>query len=195
VASSRRQFGRPARSTLKRTRRVLAAIVLVASCWQSATAASVSEHRLKAAFLYNFTKFVEWPPERFTSATDPIVIGLLADEALQMELLAIVANRQVNGRALIVRRVASAADMQAVHVLFVGAQQESRFLSLRKQTPLESVLTVGDDQHCGTYDGGICFSQQGEKLRFEINMDTVERSQLKISAQLQKLALAVNKSH
>lgn len=158
-----------------------------------ASAAAVAEHRLKAAFLYNFTKFVEWPPERFDSATAPIVIGLLAEANLEAEIAGIVANRQVNGRALIVRNITSAADIQTVHVLFVSTEQETRFVALRQHARPAALLTVGDEEACRTYGGIICFMQRGEKLRFEIDIDAAERSHLKISAQLQKLAVAVHK--
>lgn len=160
-----------------------------------AKADAVSETKLKAAFLYNFTKFVEWPAERFESPDAPIVIGLLAEGDFEAEIATIVANRRVNGRALIVRPVVSIADMQAAHILFVSAQQESRFIALRDLAQPAAVLAVGDAQGCRAFGGGICFVQEGEKLRFEIDMNAVERSHLKISAQLQRLAVAVHRGH
>jgi YfiR/HmsC-like len=158
----------------------------------SAVAASVGEQKLKSAFLYNFTKFVEWPAERFVSPSDPIVIGLFATEAMLAELKQITANRQVNGRALSVLAIESAADLQAAHVIFVGAQAQARYDRLKKASLLQPALVVGDEDTCGP-DGSICFVQQGDKLRFEINADTAERAQVRISAQLQKLALTVHR--
>ena len=160
----------------------------------AAAATSVSEHKLKAAFLYNFTKFVEWPAARFQNSTDPIVIGLIADEGMQAELASIIANRQVNGRALIVRPVTTPADVPGVHIIFVSTEQASRLPSFQQSAEVAAVLTVGDAESCRTSGGSICFTQQGEKLRFEINMDSAERAHLKISSQLQKLAVAVHKA-
>lgn len=168
-------------------------LLLASLAPQLASAQVVSEAKLKAAFVYNFTKFIEWPAARFDDVHAPIVIGLLAEDTFEAELAAIVANRQVNGRALLVRHVASPADLQSVHLVFVSMERESRFIALRDKAPLSAVLVIGDEQSCRSFGGGICFVQQGEKLRFEINMDETERSHLKISAQLQKLAVAVNK--
>ena len=169
------------------------AIVLLLPMSQFVSAAAVSEVKLKSAFLYNFTKFVEWPAERFANASEPIVIGLMAEEPMRAEITAIITNRFVNGRTLVVRPVGSVADMQASHILFVSAHEQVHYTSMRNRALLTAVLMVGEGESCRMSGAGICFVEQGEKLRFEINIDTVERSRLKIGAQLQKLAIAVNK--
>jgi hypothetical protein len=189
MAAPRQTDARALRYTLC----VTIAMALLLPTWQFASAASVSEVKLKSAFLYNFTKFVEWPVERFANASEPIVIGLIADEAMRAEIATIITNRLVNGRALVVRPVASVADMQASHILFVSSDEQVHYRAMRNRALLTAVLTVGEGESCRQSGGGICFVQQGEKLRFEINIDTVERSHLKIGAQLQKLAIAVNK--
>jgi hypothetical protein len=158
-----------------------------------AHAQAVGEQKLKSAFVYNFTKFVEWRAERFASASDPIVIGLLADEAMREEVAAISANRQVNGRSLSVRRIESLADLQAAHVVYVDAAAQSRYAVLRKNVQELEALVVGDGGACSSRGDAICFVQQGDKLRFEINAMSAERAHVKISAQLQKLALAVHR--
>ena len=168
-------------------------MALLLPMWQFARAAAVSEVKLKAAFLYNFTKFVEWPAERFANDSEPIVIGLIADEAMRAEIATIITNRLVNGRTLIVRPGASVADMQASHILFVSSDEQVHYKAMHNRALLTAVLMVGEGEGCRPSGGGICFVQQGEKLRFEINIDTVERAHLKIGAQLQKLAIAVNK--
>jgi hypothetical protein len=158
-----------------------------------ARAEAVGEHKLKSAFLYNFTKFVEWRAERFASASDPIVIGLLADEAMRKEVVAISANRQVNGRSLSVRRIETPADLQAAHVVYVDAAAQSRYDVLRKDVQELEALVVGDGDGCAAHEDAICFVQRDGKLRFEINATSAERARVKISAQLQKLALAVHR--
>jgi hypothetical protein len=160
---------------------------------QPARAEAVGEHKLKSAFLYNFTKFVEWRAERFASASDPIVIGLLADDAMWQEVAAITADRQVNGRTLVVRRIDSQADLLAAHVVYVDPAAQSRYDRLRKGAQPIEALVVSDGDGCATQEDAICFVQQGDKLRFEINAISAERAGVKISAQLQKLALAVHR--
>jgi hypothetical protein len=189
MAAPRQSDARALRHTLG----VTLAMALLLPMWQFASAASVSEVKLKSAFLYNFTKFVEWPAERFVNASEPIVIGLMADEPMRAEIATIVANRLVNGRSLVIRPVVSVADMQASHILFVSSYEQARYTSMRNRALLSAVLMVGEGESCQLSGAGICFVQQGEKLRFEINIDIVEHSHLKIGAQLQKLAIAVNK--
>jgi hypothetical protein len=157
------------------------------------SAASVGEQKLKSAFLYNFTKFIEWPPERFADPNDPIVIGLLADTSMLTEVSSIIENRQVNGRPLAVRLIDDAADLRATHLVFVASHEQSRYVSLRKSFDETAALVVGDSVDCALHDIGICFVQQGEKLRFEVHIDAAERAHVKISAQLQKLAVAVHR--
>lgn len=168
----------------------LCGLLFACSC---ASAASVSEQQLKSAFLYNFTKFVEWPPESFASPGDPIVIGLLGDESMFAEISAIVGNRQVNGRPLLVRQISVIADARLTHVLFIPAAEQRRFTQMKAKIADRPVLTVGETEQCVEAGNSICFIQQDDKLRFEINIDTAQRCGLKISAQLQKLALAVHR--
>lgn len=171
----------------------LAVAALAIGCAFTVQAEAVGEQKLKSAFLYNFTKFVEWRAERFANANDPIVIGLLADDSMQQEVLAITANRQVNGRTLVVRRIDSLADLQAAHLVYVDAAAQSRYDGLRKNAQSLEALVVGDGDGCAAHEDAICFVQQGDKLRFEIHAISAERSRIKISAQLQKLALAVHR--
>lgn len=159
-----------------------------------ADAQAVDELKLKSAFLYNFTKFVEWPTDRFANDADPIVIGVFADDATQAEIAATVLHRHVNGRAVEVLPIVTATDLQRAHILFVSRDEEPRYLSLRRHAQLDAVLTIGDHEDCRAHGGAICFTRQGDKLRFEINMDTAEHLRLRISSQLQKLAVVVNKT-
>jgi hypothetical protein len=89
--------------------------------------------------------------------------------------------------------VSEAADLRALHVLFVDANEQSRYLSWRSASNLIGTLMVGDADDCAQQDVSICFVQRGEKLRFEIDIAAAERAHLKISAQLQKLAAVVRR--
>jgi hypothetical protein len=195
VSGAAEELLRNVQGTLRAIRRLaLVYAAMIASAFSShlAAAETASEQKLKSAYLYNFTKFVEWPAGHFASAADPLIIGLIADDAMLKELLALVANRQSKGRPLLVRRVAGPSDLQAVHILFVSGDERIAG-RMRDRAEQAAILVVGEDKDCRLQGGSICFLQEGEKLRFEVNVDTAERSQLKISSQLLKLALAVNK--
>jgi hypothetical protein len=154
----------------------------------------ISESQIKAAFVYNFTKFVEWPADSFPTARDPIVIGVLGEGALTIELQTIVADRRVNGRTIVVTNVQTVEQVNAAQVLFVSAAEDARFAELHAAVRNSPVLTVGESPAFSAAGGAISFVQQGSKLRFEINMASAERSGLKISGQLQALAVAVKRA-
>lgn len=150
------------------------------------------EYQLKAAFLYNFTKFVEWPPERFADDTSPIVIAVLGKNPFGDEITNLVKNRSVNGRSIIVRFIASDAEISSAHIVFITAGEESRVNESLFAPP--GVLTVGESSEFMARGGMIRFTLIGEKVRFEINQASSERAGLKISGQLLKLATAVRKA-
>jgi hypothetical protein len=179
---------------------VLHALVLLwavpsnAGAADGAAAAPGRECEIKAAFLYNFTKFVAWPAQTFATADAPIVMGVLGDSPCVQALERLVKDRKVNGRTIVVRRIASAEQAKGTHLLFVGSAQEAQFAGLEPALHSLPVLTVGESPGFATLGGAIDFVPQGDKIRFEINIDVAEHAGLKISAQLQKLAAVVHRS-
>jgi hypothetical protein len=153
---------------------------------------AADEWQIKSAFIYNFTKFVEWPEAALGGPAQPIVIGVLGDKPLAEQLAALVAGRNVNGRSIEVKPVRTASEARTTQLLFVTAAAESRYAAMRDELADSPVLTVGETPSFSV-TGAIGFVQEGEKLRFEINVDIAERSHLKISSQLQKLAAAVRR--
>jgi hypothetical protein len=151
------------------------------------------EYQIKAAFLYNFTKFVEWPPGRFPAPDSPIVIGLLGGNPFGNELLTIVRNRKVNGRAIEVRVVTTAAEAASVHVLFASAGQEAQAASMADALRRAGVLTVGESPAFAAAGGVVDFVLEGDKVRFKIDLAAGQRAGLKLSVQLLKLATEVRR--
>jgi hypothetical protein len=149
------------------------------------------EYQIKAAFLYNFTKFVEWPPSRFATPESPIIIGILGDNPVGDVLETIVKARRVNNRPIEIRLVATKAEAAEVHVLFSGAGQEPQLTAMVGLLRAQSVLTVGETPLFAASGGIIDFVVGGDKVRFFINAESGEQSGLKISAQLLKLAIPV----
>lgn len=174
---------------------MLAALCLLALARGAAAdvrAPVADEWQIKSAFIYNFTKFVEWPEAALGGPSQPIVIGVLGEKPLAQQLAAVVAGRNVNGRPIEVRPVRTAAEARATQLLFVSAAEESRYAAMRDELAASPVLTVGETPSFSV-TGVIGFVQEGEKLRFEINVEIAERSHLKISSQLQKLAATVRR--
>jgi hypothetical protein len=155
--------------------------------------ATPKEAQIMAAFLYNFTKFVEWPPEQFGDAAAPIVLGIFGDSPIQAELVVVVSGRKVNGRELVVKRVATVLEVANAHVVFVGAAEESRFAGILPAIKDWGVLTVGESTEFLDDGGMVRLFLEAQRLRFEINIRAAQRANLKVSSQLQKLAAIVRK--
>lgn len=151
------------------------------------------EYQVKAAFLYNFTKFVEWPPEHFRDATRPITIAVFGRNPFGGELQAAVRDRTVNGRELQIVSVADEAKAAAADMIFVSAGEEEHFAAASAAWRAAGVLTVGESPKFAASGGVITFVVEGDRVRFEINIAAADASGLKVSAQLQKLATAIRR--
>jgi hypothetical protein len=151
------------------------------------------EQQVKAAFIYNFLKFVEWPANKFQDTNSPLVIGVLGKCPISAELEDTVKNRKINGREVIVRTVDTPAAAKSTHLLFVAATEDGRLDAWMPDLVSAGVFTIGESEQFGKSGGIIKFVLEGDKLRFEINMDAADQAGLKISAQLQKLAKAVRR--
>jgi hypothetical protein len=160
----------------------------------NAHAAASRMEQIEAAFVYNFTKFIEWPPQSFTDVNAPIVIGVLGDSPMAAALEEVVHDRKVNGHPIVVRTIHSVADARSAQVLFVSAAENPLWIQVQAAMETLPIVTIGESPSFGKSGGTINFVPQDDKVRFEINMSAAERSGVKISAQLQKLAAAVRRA-
>jgi len=159
----------------------------------AAADATVSrEYRLKAAFLCNFTKFIEWPAARFADAASPVVIGVLAKNPFGAELEKIAQGRTVKGRDLVVKLLATADEAPTVHILFVPAGEEPRLAATDAWRKI-AVVVVGESPRFAPLGGVITFQPEADKVRFAIDLAAAQSVGLKISAQLLKLAVEVHR--
>ncbi len=171
---------------------LLLATLLVLTSRGTANAAVREEYQLKAAFLYNFAKFVSWPDRSFSTRESPIIIGVLGADPFGGELQKMVRNRKVNGRSIVVKQVVTADAATSTHLLFVSSEEVGRYAKIKHALD-PAVLAVGESEAFAKHGGGITFKLQDNKLRFEINMAAADRGGLKVSAQLQKLATAIRR--
>jgi hypothetical protein len=151
----------------------------------------VEEYKVKAAFLYNFSKFVEWPANAFPDASAPFVIAVLGDDPFG-DALDILKGKTVQGRPVVVRRVASLADMGRVNILFVSSSVKSRLGSVLPAAEKVHALTVGDTQRFRSQGVAIQLVRDGDKIGFEVNLEASRRAGLVISSKLLGLAKAVS---
>jgi len=171
----------------------LLVLALVSLFFLPVSRADISkEYQLKAAFLYNFTKFVEWPSRCFANATSPITISILGDNPFAEELETAVRGRRVNGRPVVVKVIDSIAQADDAQVLFVAAKNEARLGGTLGALQQTGVLTVGESRQFAAMGGIITFTLQTDKVRFQINQPASEQAGLRINAQLLKLATVVH---
>lgn len=151
-----------------------------------ATSAAAGEAEIKAAMIFNFTKFIEWPPAR----TDgPLVIGVAGDDGVR-EALEELAKGRPGGRAVQVRRVEQAAEAEPCHLLFIGRGAKKRSADLLAAAR-HGVATVGDADGFARSGGAIGFLVADNKLRFEISLAAAGQAGVTISSRLLRLATEV----
>lgn len=182
---------RPGVETPRRT--VALAILLLAVLTGGASAQEgAGEYEVKAAFLYNFAKFVEWPGNAFGSPTDPLVLCVYGDDPFGESLDAVIQGERVGGRRLVVHRTREIPQLRGCHVVFLSQRARERYPEVLGSLRGRSVLTVGEGDGFLTDGGMIRFVLEQNRVRFEINLDAAERNRLKLSSQLLRLARAVN---
>jgi hypothetical protein len=147
------------------------------------------ESAVKAAFLYKFGSFAEWPAATFKSPQEPLVIGVLGDEAVAEELEQLAAGRSVEGRPLRIRTLRDGEAPGPVHILFIGTMRPQRLRDLLAATP-GPVLVVTQQDGALAAGSVINFVADGARVRFDASPASAEARDLKLSARL--LAVARN---
>ena len=150
-----------------------------------------TERGVKAAFLYKFVAYVDWPATAFSQADAPIVIGVMGADDIATELQQITASRTVNNRPIVVRRMHDGDSMAGLHMLFVGRSEAARLPALARAAQQRSVLTVTDSP--GALDQGavINFVMADGRVRFAISVEAADRSGLRLSSRLLAVAQSV----
>ncbi len=178
------------------------AIAFAASVWLQGGAASPAsaqnmasstslERRVKAAFLYKFLGYAEFPQGAFADAGAPLVIGVLDADDLAAELARVVAGRTVGNRAVVVRVLREGEGAVPVHMLFVGGFEGARVARLLRQSGGMLVVTECDG---GLPPGSaINFRIVDERVRFDVALDAAERNGIKLSSRLLTVANRVQK--
>jgi hypothetical protein len=153
-----------------------------------------SEYLIKAGFIYNFAKLVEWPTTAFAQPDSPIVIGILGDDPFGVTLDRIVADKKINGRSFAVKRLKwskDLKDLRGCNILFISSSEKEHIdgvLDAMKSLP---ILTIGDAPGFAKRGGIMNFTLEDNKVRFEVNVEAAKRSDLTISSRLLTLARIV----
>jgi hypothetical protein len=170
--------------------RELAAVVLLLGApltLATVSAQTPTEYQVKAAFLYNFAKFIQWPSDA-QADEGAFVITILGRDPFGSALDDTLQGKTIDSRKISLRRVSHAEDVGSSQILFVGDSERDRLPQILKQIGTRAVLTVGEMNQFAERGGVIRFRMDQDRIRFEINVAAAERSRLRISSQLLKLA-------
>ena len=150
---------------------------------------AATEAAVKAAFLYKFAGYVEWPPTAFTTPDAPLVIGVSGSDDVAAELERLVPGRSVNGHPATVRRVRE-DSMKGVHILYVGRGDPAARATIRAGQQSGALVVTSADQ--GLEQGGsINFVSIDDRIGFEVSLENVEKVGLRISARMLSVARRV----
>lgn len=152
---------------------------------------SLSEYEIKAAFLYNFAKFTEWPPETFSGENDTLVIGILGRDPFGEILEKVIGGKTIAGRPITIHRFQQSGRFEQCHILFISESESYKLSSIFQRLQGASVLTVSDISKFTEKGGMIYLYPKKNKIRFAINISQVEKARLKLSAKLLNLAQIV----
>jgi len=151
----------------------------------------LSEYQVKAAYLFNFLKFVEYPSESFADPLAPMVIGVVGDDPFGNALPQIVIGKSVQGRDLVIRVYRTGEDLRGAHILFISTSEKKRLPMILSSLRGSSVLTVSDAAGFLEAGGMIQFLNENGRVRFAINVEATNRAKLKMSSKLLSLARLV----
>ena len=164
---------------------------LLTGPWCRAQDHQPSEYQIKAAFLYNFAKFVEWPPDVSPETSSPIIIGVLGNNDFGDALEQTLHNKTINNRPVLLKVFRTVAEVTNCHVLFISTSEKSHLAKTLAALPATNLLTVGEMDEFISTGGMINFVIEDNKIHFEINNDAAVKAGLKISSKL--LSLSIHK--
>lgn len=164
------------------------AFLLLFAC---ALLAQPKEHEVKAAFLFKFLPFVEWPQEAMGEG--PIVIGVIGAEVVAAELQQIVPERSVQGRPVTVRRLREGESVAGVHMLFLERGESARLREIVRLAPVQPLLIVCDWEGALEQGAVVNFLSGDGRVRFEVALDAAERRNIRISSRMLAVAQTVKR--
>ena len=168
-------------------------VSVIAACAPNVDAdSSVSgEYLIKAAYLYNFMKFIEWQSEAFAAELSPINLCILGADPFGAALQSI-RDKTVRGRRIHIRHVNDVQEASGCHVLFISASEKGSLKQILAALKHSAILTVGEVERFAQQGGIINFILVENKIHFEINPEAAQQHGIKISSQVLRLAKIVS---
>jgi hypothetical protein len=148
------------------------------------------EYKVKAAYLYNFAKFVEWPSEAFAEPSVSLDLCIIGEDPFGHAIDEI-NGKSVKGRKLQIRQSSGSSELKECHIAFISSSEKYKYEDILKMIKDSHILTVSDINNFADNGGMINFKKVRSKIRLEINHDAAKKSGLKLSSKLLKIATII----
>jgi hypothetical protein len=158
---------------------------------QSQDSSASSEYLIKAGFIYNFAQLVQWPSVTFAQTDSPIVIGILGTDPFGATIDRVIENKKLDGRSVVVKRLKwnkELKDLKDCNILFVSSSEKERLAEIINTVKWLPILTIGETAGFASRGGIINLTLEGNKVRFEVNVEAAKQANLNISSRLLALA-------
>jgi hypothetical protein len=179
----------PSSPWILRCGRCLAGVLVVLLVWSAGGQTANVEYRIKAAYLFNFAKFVSWPSAAFPSAESPIVIGILGKDPFGNEIDETIADKAIERRSLRVKRLGDNESWEGCHILFIASSERKALPQILQKLGTSPILTVAEMEEFTEIGGMIRFFSYENNIRFAIDLAPVDAAGLKISSKLLQVAV------
>jgi hypothetical protein len=168
----------------------LVLLIFLSAAFSWSQSSRPTETQVKAAYLYNFGKFVTWQTDR-GATSDFLEICVLGKDSFGTVLDSTVAGEKIGGKKIVVRRPSRVEEANSCSILFISSSEQRRLGSILFACQRFDVLTVSDMPHFAEQGGMIEFVTQDGKIRFEVNLGAAQQSHLALSSELLKVASRV----
>ncbi len=163
-------------------------ITLFGAMCFSAQAPATREYQVKAAFLFNFTQFVEWPSQSFATPQSPAVIGILGKDPFGNYLEETISGESINKHPLVIQHYNTPDEVMNCHVLFINLKDKDKQQQIIDKLKGKNVLTISDASGFSKLGGMIRLYTKDDKINIQINLDATKAEGLIVSSKLLKLA-------
>jgi hypothetical protein len=153
-----------------------------------------TDYQVKAAYLYNFGRFVEWPARAAATKGDSFTVCVLGEDPFGPALDATLAGETIDGKNVIAKRISTPEESSNCQILFVSSAEDGRVNKIIGALDKKAVLTVSDMPRFSQHGGMIQFLLEGNKVRFEVNLTAAQRAGLTLSSELLKIATTVRRT-
>jgi hypothetical protein len=168
--------------------------VLIAVPCLPAQSSKPTDYDVKAAYLYNFGHFVEWPANVASAQTESFTVCVLGQDPFGPVLDATLAGETIAGKRVAAKRISTLDESGSCQILFLSSAEEARLNTIIKALSRQAVLTVSDMPEFAKRGGMIQFVLEGKRVRFEVNLAAVQHAGLSVSSELLKVATTVRRN-